>query len=107
MSSTIPAPSAKTPTSAYTGRLGHCNSLKQQKSPQKASRLCGCMMQEKEVVEKIRTSYRFVDLVFGTHNIFRLAELLYRRLTEGKPVYEIWQGPTDRRGSAGGTEIPV
>ena len=76
------------------GRLGHLNSLKK-KNPQKIIALCGCMMQEKEVVEKIRTSYRFVDLVFGTHNIFRLAELLYRHLTEGKPVYEIWEG-TDR-----------
>ena len=43
--------------------------------------LCGCMMQEEHVVEKIKKSYKFVDLIFGTHNIFKLAELLYERLS--------------------------
>ena len=38
--------------------------------------LCGCMMQEKEVVEKIKKTYRFVDLIFGTHNIFKLADVM-------------------------------
>ncbi len=37
--------------------------------------LCGCMMQEEDVVEKIKKSYRFVDVIFGTHNIYKLAEL--------------------------------
>ena len=37
--------------------------------------LCGCMMQEPEVVEKLKKSYRFVDLIFGTHNIYKFAEL--------------------------------
>ena len=32
--------------------------------------LCGCMMQEPKVVEKLQKSYRFVDLIFGTHNIY-------------------------------------
>ena len=39
--------------------------------------MCGCMMQEPTAVEKIKTSYRFVDLIFGTHNIFKLAELIW------------------------------
>ena len=38
--------------------------------------LCGCMMQEPHVVEKLRTSYRFVDIVFGTHNIHELQDLI-------------------------------
>ena len=46
--------------------------------------LCGCMMQEPEVVAKIKKSYRHVDLIFGTHNIFKLAELLYERFMEKK-----------------------
>ena len=54
--------------------------------------LCGCMMQEPEVVERIRKSYRHVDIIFGTHNIFRLAELIYRRLEERKMVVDIWEG---------------
>ena len=69
------------------GRLGHLNSLKKQ-HPGMIIALCGCMMQEETVVEKIRKSYRFVDLIFGTHNIFKLAELLYQRMTEDGMVGE-------------------
>ncbi len=76
------------------GRLGYLNSLKQ-KNPRMRIALCGCMMQEPAVVERIRKSYRFVDLVFGTHNIYKLAELLYRQMTEGHMVIDIWQG-TDK-----------
>ena len=54
--------------------------------------LCGCMMQEAEEVEKIQKSYRQVDLIFGTHNIFQFAELLYRRLTSRRLVTEVWDG---------------
>ena len=57
--------------------------------------LCGCMMQEPEVVEKIKKSYRFVDIIFGTHNIFKLAELLCMRFEEKKMVVDIWKD-TDR-----------
>lgn len=53
--------------------------------------LCGCMMQEPEVVEKLKKSYRHVDLIFGTHNIFKFAELIYRRITENKMVIDIWK----------------
>ena len=58
------------------GRLGYLKSFKK-KNPNMKIALCGCMMQEAHVVEKIKKSYRFVDIVFGTHNIFKLAELLY------------------------------
>ncbi len=61
------------------GRLGALGSMKK-KNPDMLIALCGCMMQEKAVVEKIQKSYPFVDLIFGTHNIFKLAELLYERL---------------------------
>ena len=73
------------------GRLGQLG-VKKKKNPDMLIVLCGCMMQEKEVVDKLKKSYRFVDLIFGTHNIFQLAELLYRRLEERKPVVEIWEG---------------
>ena len=53
--------------------------------------LCGCMMQEPEVVEKIRKSYRFVDFVFGTHNVFKFAEILYNRLDSGEQIIDIWK----------------
>ena len=53
--------------------------------------LCGCMMQEPLVVDKIRKSYRHVDIIFGTHNIFKLAELIQTRLNTGKMVVDIWK----------------
>lgn len=73
------------------GRLGYLHSLKK-KHPHLVIALCGCMMQEKEVVEKIKKSYRFVDLIFGTHNIYELAELLYKTLTQKKMVIDVWEG---------------
>ncbi len=57
--------------------------------------LCGCMMQEPEVVAKIKKSYRHVDLIFGTHNIFKLAELLYERFMEKKMVVDVWEGTNE------------
>lgn len=71
------------------GRLGYLNNLKK-KNPDMLVALCGCMMQEPEVVAKIKKSYPFVDLIFGTHNIFKLAELLYERLQRKKMVIDIW-----------------
>lgn len=74
------------------GRIGYLG--KQKKSnPEMKIILCGCMMQEPHVIEKIKKSYRFVDIVFGTHNIFKLAELLYQREFE-KQVIDIWEGTT-------------
>lgn len=71
------------------GRIGYLGTLKE-KNPFMRIALCGCMMQEKHVVEKIKKSYRFVDLVFGTHNIYKLAELLYMDIFgTGKTVFEI------------------
>ncbi len=50
------------------------------------------MMQEPSVIEKIRKSYSYVDLIFGTHNIFKLAELLCcRMMSENRMVVDIWK----------------
>ena len=75
------------------GRLGQLKPYKK-KHPDMILALCGCMMQEKTVVDKIKKSYSFVDLVFGTHNIFKLAELLYRVLSGERPVIDIWKDTT-------------
>ena len=50
--------------------------------------LCGCMAQEPSVTEKIKNSYRHVDLVFGPHALWRFPELLYRVLTRRGRVFE-------------------
>ena len=70
------------------GRLGQ---LKRSKKNNKdiLIGLCGCMMQEAEEVEKIRKSYGYVDIVFGTHNIYKLAEILYNRLENKKQVVDV------------------
>lgn len=71
------------------GRLGHLNGIKK-KNPHMIIALCGCMMQEQQVVEKIKKSYRFVDIMFGTFNIFKLAELLYNRWMQDGQIIDIW-----------------
>lgn len=71
------------------GRLGQLSKIKE-KNPHMVIALCGCMMQEPEVVEKIKKSYRFVDLIFGTFNIFKIAELLYTHWEQGGQVVDIW-----------------
>ena len=72
------------------GRLGHLNSLKKKNTHKKIA-LCGCMMQEPSVIEKIKKSYRFVDLIFGTHNIYKFAELLTAMFENDGMVIDIWQ----------------
>ena len=72
------------------GRLGYLNGSKK-RSPHKKIALCGCMMQEPEVIEKLRKSYSFVDLVFGTHNIYKFAELLYASNKQQGMLIDIWE----------------
>ncbi|MEE1077876.1 MAG: tRNA (N6-isopentenyl adenosine(37)-C2)-methylthiotransferase MiaB [Agathobacter sp.] len=72
------------------GRLGYLSNFKK-KNPDMVIALCGCMMQEPTVVEKIQKSYRFVNLIFGTHNIYKFAELLYNTLTSDSMIIDIWK----------------
>ncbi len=73
------------------GRLGVLNGYKR-RNPEMRIALCGCMMQEPSVTTKIRESYPFVDLIFGTHNIYKFAELLagmYEK--EAGMTMDIWE----------------
>lgn len=86
------------------GRLGQLKKYKK-KNPEMMIALCGCMMQESLVVEKIKQSYRHVDIIFGTHNVFKLAELIENKLNSKGMVIDIWEGteeivedlPSDRK----------
>lgn len=71
--------------------FGNVGALKNKKkrNPGCVVALCGCMMQQSQVAERIRNSYRFVDLVFGTHVIHRLPEMLYKVLSTGTRVFEL------------------
>ena len=72
------------------GRLGNLHAMKK-KNPNKKIALCGCMMQEATVIEKIKESYRFVDLIFGTHNIFKFAQLLCQMFESKDMIIDIWE----------------
>ncbi len=72
------------------GRLGQLKARKKE-NPETIIALCGCMMQEEHVIKKIQQSYRFVDIVFGTHNIYKFAELLYTRLRQEGQIIDIWK----------------
>ena len=60
--------------------------------------VCGCMPQQPQVAEKIKKSYPYVDIVFGTHALWQFPQLLYQRLTRKKRVFDIsgegriWEG---------------
>ena len=68
------------------GNVGQLNHTKKAKPEQKIV-LCGCMVQQPHMAEKLRKSYSLVDLVFGPHELWRFPELLYRILTESGHVF--------------------
>lgn len=72
----------------FFGNLGIVKTFKRE-NPDLIVGVCGCMMQIDEHVEKIRRSFSFVDILFGTSDIYRLPELLYRRLSGTRRVYDI------------------
>jgi len=69
------------------GNIGRLKVLKKQ-NPDLIICICGCMVQQKHVEEKIRKSYPYVTVVFGTHVMHKLPEFVYRALTTGKRVYD-------------------
>ena len=66
------------------GALSHAKKAK----PGQIIAVCGCMVQQKTMADKVRRSYRYVDLVFGTHAMWRFPELLYRTMTEKGRVFD-------------------
>lgn len=76
------------------GRLGYLKNHKKSNPDMKIA-LCGCMMQEEDEVQRIQRSYPFVDLVFGTHNIYKLAELLYTQIQSERRVIDVWEEPRE------------
>lgn len=70
------------------GNLGELKPLKE-KNPELVIGICGCMAQQEHVVEKIKNSYKHVDMVFGTFMLSSLPELLYSVLAQHKRVYSI------------------
>lgn len=73
--------------------LGHIGEIKRLKDINSGliTVICGCMMQEEHITDKIRKSYKFIDIVFGTHNRHELPKLVYQRMTAKKRIFDIWE----------------
>ena len=95
--------------------LGNVGALKKYKRshPSAVLALCGCMTQQQSVADRIRQSFPYVDMVLGTDAVYRLPELLYKKLTDGRRVFDLSEGeriyedvPVRRDGSCKGW-LPV
>lgn len=71
--------------------FGNVGALKKYKlaNPDVVIALCGCMMQQQHIAEKIKKSFPFVDLVFGTHVVYKVPELIYSAFTKNRRVFEL------------------
>ena len=76
------------------GNLGHVKKLKEKK-PDLTLAVCGCMMQQPHIVAEIKKKYKYVDLVFGTHNLINFPSLLEATLTGKGQVVEVWDTEGD------------
>ncbi len=76
------------------GELGHMKTLKMEK-PGLILGVCGCMAQEESVVNRILQKHAHVDIIFGTHNIHRLPQLLKEAYYSKEMVVEVWSKEGD------------
>lgn len=71
------------------GNLGHLK-LAKRKNPDLKIAVCGCMMQQPHVVKELKSKYRHVDLIFGTHNLYKFPELLVKSIDSEKMLIDVW-----------------
>lgn len=76
------------------GRLGALKGIKR-KNPNLMIALCGCMMQQDIVLDNLKKNFKFIDIIFGTYNIYKLPELLQTRLETQESVIDIWDSYQD------------
>lgn len=76
------------------GKIGYLKNIKKT-NPNLIFGVCGCMAQEEVVVNRILAKYPQVDLIFGTHNIHRLPQLLKQAMMEKEMVLEVWSKEGD------------
>ena len=72
------------------GKLGWLKNLKK-KNPELLIVLCGCMVQQDTVIEQLNKTYNYVDIIFGTYNLYKLPELIATRIETGSQVCDIWK----------------
>lgn len=78
----------------FYGHLGALKLLKEQK-PDLIIAVCGCMPQQPSVVDVLKSKYKQVDLLFGTHNLYKFPEMLYKVLNSGERYFEVWDKEGD------------
>lgn len=95
------------------GLLGSVKKLKQS-NPGLIIGISGCMAEEDHVVSRIKSTYTQVDIVFGTHNIHKLPQLLYEAISEKKRVFAVGgddgcvhEGIPTRRGNGISAGVPI
>ena len=73
--------------------LGHIGEIKRLKEINSGliTVICGCMMQQEHITNKIKKSYKFIDIIFGTYNRHELPKLIYRKMTLKKRIFDIWE----------------
>ncbi len=76
------------------GELGHLKGMKRE-NPEMLIGVCGCMTQQENIVNKILQEQQHVDMVFGTHNIHRLPEILHEAYMSKAMVVEVWSKEGD------------
>lgn len=76
------------------GELGHLKPLKLE-NPDLIVGVCGCMSQQESVVNKILQKHQHVDLIFGTHNIHRIPNLIEEAMYSKAQVVEVWSKEGD------------
>jgi len=69
------------------GKIGEIKNIKQERNL--ILGICGCMMQEEKMVEKIKKSYPYVDIIFGTHTIQNLPEDVYKTIIKNEKVRDV------------------
>ncbi len=70
------------------GNIGAIKSLKR-KNPDLILGVCGCMVQQEHITKKIKSSFRHVDIVFGTHTLYRLPEILYNAIKDNTRIIDV------------------
>lgn len=73
------------------GNIGALKNLKKQ-NPNLIIAVCGCMTEEKRIINKLKLSYPYIDLVFGTHSIHRFPEFIFKILSSGEKIFNCEDG---------------
>lgn len=78
----------------FFGTLGQLKKIKE-KNKEFVACICGCMMQQQHIIDEVKKSFPWVDLVFGTHNIHEFPKLLDNVIANRKKIVQVWENGGD------------